>query len=186
MIEIINEIDTDLFLFLNSFHSSVFDRIMNIITHRSTWIPMYLLLIYFLVTKKRMGWQLVLVLLIAVSFSDFITSHLLKPFIGRLRPCHLEAIQNKVHVVEKCGGMYGMPSSHAANSFTLAFLMNFFFKNRNVKLFYLWAAVVSYSRIYVGVHYPFDILLGICCAFIISKLIFNVYIYQLKTKNSIL
>jgi undecaprenyl-diphosphatase len=99
--------------------------------------------------------------------------------VQRLRPCHESAIQQLVHVVGDCGGQFGFCSSHAANSFTLATSLFLLFGKQipSLKYFYLWAIIVSYSRIYVGVHYPLDVVTGagigvlaaIFCNFIYNK-----------------
>ena len=105
---------------------------------------------------------MVLTLAAAVAISDQTASALLKPLTLRLRPCHEPALQNLIHPVLECGGQYGFASSHAANTFALATGVWLLVGKQHpwVKWLYLWAFLVAYSRIYVGAHYPLDILAG--------------------------
>ena len=159
----IQNIDTEFFLWLNSFHNPVFDGIMIWITAKNSWILLYVLIIgaifYFF---KKKGFAYFSALIIAVALSDQFSSSLLKPFFKRLRPCHVPELQNLIHLVGNCGGQFGFCSSHAANSFALATLLNLFWGKqwKFLNVMYVWAFIVSYSRIYVGVHYPIDIIVG--------------------------
>ncbi len=156
------QLDIDLFLFLNSLHSNTLDPIMAFVTSREVWFPCYMLLILWLLVKKQMkGVFMLASILLAVIVSDQICSSLLKPLVGRLRPCHSPELKGLVHLVTECGGRYSFCSSHAANSFALATSL-YLFLGRNIftLLVFIWAIIVSYSRIYVGVHYPADVLAG--------------------------
>lgn len=158
----LKQLDTQLFLYLNSFHTNWLDPIMEQITRRDTWFPAYLILIVWLIYRNRREavFQIITILL-AVLISDQICSSMLKPIVARLRPCHEPSLQALIHMVTECGGQFGFCSSHAANSFALATsLLLFFGKNKFTILVFIWAVIVSYSRIYVGVHYPLDIIFG--------------------------
>jgi undecaprenyl-diphosphatase len=164
LLETLNHTDTWLFLLLNGLHNGFFDFVMYWMSDRFVWIPMYAVLVYLLIREYK--WRsLVILLLVALTIttSDQITYHL-KNYLARPRPCHAEALQGLVHTVrDSCGGPYGFMSGHAANVFALALLLIPFFKSRYryFPLFIIvWAAVVSYSRIYLGVHYPGDIVVG--------------------------
>jgi undecaprenyl-diphosphatase len=163
MIEYLKLIDQELFLFLNGFHNEFFDGIMYWITRQETWYPFYLIAIIWMFWKFRKKAFIPLMLIIlAITITDQVTSGLMKPLFERLRPCHNPDIQQFVHTVNGCGGLYGFASGHAANSFALATLLFLFFRQngRYWALLFLWAAMVAYSRVYVGVHYPGDIIVG--------------------------
>lgn len=178
IINSIKDIDTQLFLFLNSKHNNFFDVVMYWFSNKPFWIPFYLLLFY--LAYKQVGkqvWLLALSVALLIALSDQLSVHAFKNVFLRYRPCHNLLIQDKVHLLNgHCGGTYGFVSSHAANTFALATFLFLFFRNK-IKYFgiliFLWATLVSYSRIYSGVHYPADVavggLLGISLALIIFK-----------------
>jgi len=98
-----------------------------------------------------------------MAFSDLVSSHLIKPYIQRLRPCNNPIWDATIHSLVPCGGGFSFTSSHATNHFTLATLFCFLFANRArwiVPVLLFWAASISYGQVYVGVHYPIDILFG--------------------------
>ncbi len=177
--ESIIHIDQQLFLWLNGFHNSIGDLVMATVTNRFTWIPLYVIILFFIFRAKgwRSGLYIVLILICCVGLTDYVTSSLMKPFFARLRPCHDDSIAYLVHVVIGCGGQYGFVSSHAANSFALfTGLVLFFPKAAKWKIpLLVWAIIVSYSRIYVGVHYPADVLIGALTGFIIAYLIISTF-----------
>jgi undecaprenyl-diphosphatase len=155
--------DQQFFLWLNGMHSPLMDTLMYWITYKYTWIPMYLVLVTLTLREDRKkGLFILLTVLIAVIIADKITSGLMKPYYMRFRPCHEPALQGFVHQVTDCGGLYGFASSHASTSFALAITWFVLLKNRAryMWLIFVWAAIYSYSRVYVGVHYPGDILIG--------------------------
>lgn len=162
MMEHLAKIDTQLFLFLNGLNSSFWDVAMWHISGKYTWIPLYLLIIFFV--AKRHCWQTIGILLaiaLVVVLADQLSVHLFKNVFERLRPCHNPDIKELVHVVKRCGGKYGFVSSHAANSFGVAVFLVCLIRKRWFSIGILfWALLVSYSRIYIGVHYPGDIVVG--------------------------
>lgn len=163
MLETILNLDTDLFLFLNGLNSPFWDPIMIFFSGKLTWLPLYLLLIFFM--YRKFGWRLVWPLIgvvLVVVLADQTSVHLFKNVFERLRPCHNPEIQEFIHLASgRCGGRFGFVSSHAANSFGVATFLAYLFRRRWFSISILiWAALVSYSRIYLGVHYPADIIVG--------------------------
>ena len=168
--------DEAVFLALNGAHCAYADSTMWLFTGRWAYVLPVLALLYL---SFRCGWKRGVMMLLAVALtillSDQIASSLIKPLVCRLRPSHAEHIVAYVLNGHR-GGMYGFVSSHAANSFGVAVLLILLSRNRLLAAcMLLWAAVVSYSRIYLGVHYPGDIfcgaLVGVAMAFVVNKLL---------------
>ncbi|MDO8967545.1 MAG: phosphatase PAP2 family protein [Algoriphagus sp.] len=163
MIETLKKWDEELFLWLNSFHTDWLDPIVFQMTETITWIPLYALLIFVIFKLDRPNaWWILGGVALTILAADQFTSGFLKPLMERLRPCHDPRWEGLMHNYGRCGGLYGFVSSHAANTFGLAVFLNRKLKGKTKQLrwLYLYAIVVSYTRIYLGVHYPFDILLG--------------------------
>lgn len=161
--EWIQNLDSRFFLVLNGLHNETWDGIMWWISGKTTWWPFYLLMLGYLGWKKR--WQLIpMILFIAgvIALTDQTSVHLFKNVFQRLRPCHEPVLEGLVHLVNnKCGGQYGFISSHAANTFGVALLVILWVRKGWFTIVMLiWASVVSYSRIYLGVHYPGDVIAG--------------------------
>jgi undecaprenyl-diphosphatase len=154
--------DAHLFRLINQAHQPWLDGLMELISGKLTWIPLYLLLIYFLYQRFKLAcWKPVLYLLASVAVADQFSSSLLKPLFKRLRPCHVDAFQSWIHLPAGCGGMFGFCSSHAANSFAIAVGFYLLTKNKSAGIaLVLWASIISYSRIYLGAHYPLDVIVG--------------------------
>ena len=158
-------LDKQVLLAINHAHTVALDAVMMFASNRTVWFPAYALLIIWLIYHFRRRAALVLVLVItAVALADSITSRLFKPFFGRLRPCHNASLAHQLHLPGGCGGQFGFLSSHAANSMALAvFLLLALptgrFRALKVGVF-LWALLLSYSRIYLGAHYLTDVLGG--------------------------
>lgn len=182
MLEWLIDIDTSIFLFLNSINHPVADTVMKIISGKMTWVPLYALVLFLLIYKfKWRAFPFILAPVLLVALTDLSSVHLFKNVFLRLRPCHEPALRDIVHLVdERCGGRYGFVSSHAANTFGFATLFAFVFSKRFNDFNWLanalivWAAVVSYSRIYLGVHYPADIICGALLGFLLGYLVWKI------------
>ena len=174
-LSIIKSLDTGFFLFLNSLHNSFFDGFMYLFSQVYVWIPFYISVIYILikVAKKDAIW-LILALILCAALADRISSGVIKDLVQRLRPTRNPSLEGLVHIVNGyMGGKYGFVSSHAANTFGFALLSSLLLRERvYVVLVFLWAIVTSYSRIYLGVHYPLDIIGGILVGFSVALLCF--------------
>ena len=180
MLEIIKTWDTQLFVFLNGINSPFFDQLMWWFSGKFFWIPMYLLIIACIIYKQR--WKAIITLLFivfVVTLADQISVHAFKEVFQRLRPCHNPELADVVHLVNnKCGGKYGFVSSHAANTFAVAFFLKKLLAKKYFSLFIIsWAIIVSYSRIYLGVHYPLDIVGGALLGTGIGLCVFSLYRY---------
>jgi undecaprenyl-diphosphatase len=163
-VETLIDLDKSLFVFLNALGIELFDAFWMFVTNKKSSIPLYLFLIYYIYKKLSHAEFLKYIVLISILivFTDQL-SNLFKDYFERFRPCHDETINDQIRIVKSsCGGLYGFFSAHAANSFALATFFYFSFKifSSNFKYLFLWAIIVSYSRIYIGVHFPADVLFG--------------------------
>lgn len=164
MTETFVELDKELFSYLNNLHTSWLDPVMYFLTHTLSWAPLFVYLLYLIVKHHgKNAWIFLFGITLTVILADQITSTLMKPYFARLRPTHDPSIRDTVHTVnDYFGGKYGFASSHAANTFGVAVLIFLLLRKhfRAAGLIFIWAAFVSYTRIYLGVHFPGDIIAG--------------------------
>ena len=177
MLEQLLHIDTEILLAINGWHAPWADQLMWIISAKTTWIPLYLLLIGLLVWRYRqpastpIKWlqkvpacvMMIAVIGLAVGAADFIASGILKDLVARPRPTRVPELEGLLHLVNDYrSGQYGFVSSHAANTMAVALLFSLIWRNKIATFgLMLWVAANCYSRMYLGVHYPTDILGGL-------------------------
>jgi undecaprenyl-diphosphatase len=172
--------DTSLFFFFNvKVQNGFLDFLMPILTNLNYWrIPLALMIIALAFFGKRRGKIAIALLIIGIAFSDQVCNSLIKPLVGRIRPCN---VLENVHLLVNCTRSFSFPSSHATNMFTGALILSYVYPRWKIGLVVI-AALVAYSRIYVGVHYPLDVaggtMLGIICSGIV------IYMYKLFSRRN--
>lgn len=156
--------DQELLMFFNGFHADWLDPFILLATKTIFWLPLYLILIYLIIKNNK--WDSIYILIgvaLTITLADQITSSFMKPFFARLRPSQEPSLAGMLHIVNNYkGGLYGFASSHAANTFGVSMIIWLVFKGRYhwIRMIFIWAIFMSYTRIYLGVHYPGDILVG--------------------------
>ena len=177
MIEYLNDIDTEALLAVNGMHNVFQDALWWMVSAKWSSLLLVLALVWILLRQNRRHALLVLAMLaLAVLLADQVSSGLIKHLVERLRPTHDPSLDSMVHVINGYrGGLYGFVSSHAANSFALATVVSLVMRHRAVTLSLLsWSLLQCYSRVYLGVHYPGDILggivVGVLCGWLVWRL----------------
>lgn len=176
MLEYLNDIDTDALLAVNGLHNAFQDAFWWMLSAKWSSLLLILALLWIMLHQNRRHALLVLAMMVlAVIVADQVSSGLIKHLVERLRPSHDPTLENAVHVVNGYrGGMYGFVSSHAANFFATVTLLSFVTRLRLVALsLFAWALLQCYSRMYMGVHYPGDILGGIIVGMLIGWLVWH-------------
>jgi undecaprenyl-diphosphatase len=174
----LEHLDQQLFLFLNSLNSPFWDKVMFVISGKVIWAPLYLgILIYIGINYKKKFFLILPFIILAVALADQVSVQLFKNLFQRLRPCHEPSLEGMVHLVNgDCGGLYGFVSSHASNSFNVALISLMLIKKRWYTVsIVLWAAIIGYSRIYLGVHYPGDVVCGSLLGALIGWSMYKLY-----------
>ena len=184
----LSDIDARLLLIVNGAHSPFFDSVMWCISGRWIWVPFYAVLAYLLF--RRMSWKRASLCLVTIGLiilaADQTCATLIRPEIGRLRPANLNnPLSSFVHVVNGYrGGRYGFPSCHAANTFALAVFMSLVIRHKwFTVMMFSWAFVVSYSRMYLGVHYFCDLFCGATIGSLFAVLFYYLQNYLFKRLN---
>ncbi|MBV6428038.1 MAG: hypothetical protein KIPDCIKN_02563 [Haliscomenobacter sp.] len=181
MIHALLELDFRLFELINgSWHHPWLDWLFPWWREKLTWVPFYLLLAGFSAVKFRLkALGFILALILSVGLADTVSSKFLKPAVHRLRPCNTPELKEEVRLLTGCGKAYSFTSSHAANHFAVAAFLSLtlglWYPGWRLWL-YLWAGSISYGQVYVGVHFPSDVLGGAFIGFIIGNIVAKMYL----------
>ncbi|MBC7915201.1 MAG: phosphatase PAP2 family protein [Pyrinomonadaceae bacterium] len=181
MLEYLLQIDEHLFLAINKGLSNpVFDWVMPLLRNRIFWTPLYVFLIIFL-TRNYGKWGVLCIIFLLITFglSDFISASVVKPAVERLRPCNDPSLSTELTTRVTCGSGFSFPSTHATNHFGIAmFLVGTFYNKWKwiVPLAFFWAFSIAFAQVYVGVHYPIDVLSGALLGCIIGYLMSSIFL----------
>jgi membrane-associated phospholipid phosphatase len=184
----LDKIDKDLFILIqHTVGHPALDSIMLILRNPITWVPLYVFILFFAIAKgEKKAWIFILLSIMTFALTDSISARILKPLFERPRPCHDPQIQAMFRALLDCGGLYSFPSSHASNHFGLA---TFWFGSvwtmtkQKWNWLWFWALAICYAQIYVGKHYPFDILGGAVFGFATGYFMARVFEYCWNTPN---
>ncbi|QJX48685.1 phosphatase PAP2 family protein [Hymenobacter taeanensis] len=164
MIEYLQTLDRELLVAANAHHTRGLDAWMVFFSERFVWFPAYFVLLLVLgYLFRRRAFLLLPLLGLSVALADSVSSRFFKPYFARLRPCHDSRLSAVLNLANGCGGQFGFISSHAANAFALAVFIALVLPRRfrlAKILLFIWAAIVSYSRIYLAAHFPSDVVAG--------------------------
>lgn len=165
MLEHLLAMDTQLLLWIHKYlHNQFLDPIMVLLRNKWTWLPLYVFLLSFMLFNfGKRGGLWILFFIFAIALSDTLSTKVIKYQVQRLRPCHTELVQSHLKMLVPCGGQFGFVSSHASNHFAMAMFL-FFTLGRFIRKIrwplVIWAGLIAFAQVYVGVHYPFDVIAG--------------------------
>jgi len=161
--------DTELFKYINDSYVNWLDPVMVVLSSSASWFVLFLIVSYFMIRKSRFwGFREIFLITCTVAVNNIVNT-LVKLVIKRPRPCGDSELQSVIRILEDCGSQYSFFSAHSSNAFCLAICTALFFRNKYYTvLMLIWATVVAYSRIYVGKHYPLDVICGITFGIVMS------------------
>ena len=181
MLESLEKLDQDLFLYLNGLHFDWLDPFMIGLSNPFFSLPVYLLVFYFI--KLKYGWKValasILAVILVIYLADGISTRIFKHGFKRYRPCHNTDIAGLIHLLkEGCGGLYSFVSGHATNFFALATFFTLLLRTKVpgiIPVMMIWAGLIAYSRIYLGVHYPADVFSGAVLGAFLGWLVYRFF-----------
>lgn len=181
--EQLTALDQQLFYAINQLWASPWlDAWLPLTRNMFFWAPLYIFLIaFFALNYGRKGWVIIGLVLLTFACTDLISSSIIKPLVGRLRPCNDEEVRQWVRLLVNCGGGKSFTSSHAANHFGVGIFLGLVLKpvfRPALLLFIIWAGTISLAQVYVGVHYPFDIVGGALLGSSIGWLVWRLYHFK--------
>lgn len=184
MLELLQQVDTSIFELINQGMSNdLFDKLMPWIREKLFWVPLYVFLILVVVIRfRKYAYMVILTAILTVVIADQLSSHVIKPTAQRTRPCNELALQSQINVLAPCSGSFSFTSSHAVNHFAVAafFIALLGETNRRYRILWLWAALIAFAQVYVGLHYPFDVfiggLLGVSIGFLCYQMLLVFYL----------
>jgi membrane-associated phospholipid phosphatase len=180
MIHELQQLDTDIFLKIHvGLSNGFFDWLMPYLRNPKVWIPLYIFIIFISIkTYKKQGYFLIFMLLVTFGIADFTSATLIKKNVKRIRPCNEITLRTQIIHRVPCGSGYSFPSAHATNHFALAiFLIGAFYHRWKPVLPWalFWATSISFAQVYVGVHYPIDVISGALLGTVIGLLVTFIY-----------
>ena len=175
MLKFISDIDQSILLWIHQYMTNpIFDLLMPFITHEENWVfPILLLLLFLGIKGGKRGKITLLLLIIALSITDSLCAQVLKPLFERIRPSHLNI--EGINLLVSKGGKWSMPSNHAANMFALSVVLSYFYQKTSLAIYSL-ALLIAFSRVYVGVHFPGDVIAGAFIGYITSWLALTLWV----------
>jgi len=175
MIQSLNNIDQSLFFLVNlRWSNCLFDWLMPLVTNEHNWIiPILLFIVYLGGFSGKRGKIALVILIVAVGLSDYIAASYLKPYFGRIRPSH--TLTDSINLLVSKGGKWSMPSNHATNMFSLAVIVGYFYSQWKWIVFSL-ATLIAFSRVYVGVHYPGDVIAGAILGYSLAWAVLSLWV----------
>lgn len=179
MLERMLPYEQDLFFLINGSHTSLMDYIMWLFSGSVVWVPIAIFILFFLIYKKRWREWLPVLIAIVILFvcCDQFSSGLMKPLFARPRPTHYPGIMEHVRILyDYTGGRYGFISGHATNAFGFAMFTVLLFRNKIYSsVIFVWAVIMAYSRVYLGVHFISDVVAGAISGIIIGFIVYKLY-----------